>query len=208
MVARLSPRSTPLAEDITWGPFDPDSLNRIVVSGNCGSGKSTVAAWIGDLLGRPVTSLGTICWRPGWEPVPEPESTEALKRLTEEPQWILDGVSRCGTKRADVVIFLDYPRKTCLWRTLRRNVPYLFRSRPENPPNCPEWKMLLPVLKLIWRFRRDVQPEFEQMISFFAEKKRIFRVTNDHELEQVKVWLRERAARLSETSELCASSSS
>lgn len=134
-------------------------INRIAVIGNIGSGLSTLANWLGDLLGLEVVNLGPICWRPGWEPVPVEESTEAIRQVVERERWVLDGVSRQATRRAEIVVYLDLPRRVVLWRTLRRNVPYLFRSRPEMPPRCPEIVKMPLVLKLLWRWQRDVHPD-------------------------------------------------
>lgn len=81
-----------------------------------------------------------------------------LRELADQPRWAIDGVSSILEAAADLVIFLDVPPVACTWRCARRNLPYLWRSRPGLPENCPEWKIVPMLLRIIWRFDRDVRP--------------------------------------------------
>jgi adenylate kinase family enzyme len=45
----------------------------------------------------------------------------------------------------DSVVFLDLPRRVCLWRIVKRRVRYFGRTRPDVAPGCPEqlsWEFL------------------------------------------------------------------
>lgn len=139
--------------------MSPPLPRRILVLGNIGSGKSTLAVWLADLLHLPLIQLGPICWRAGWQPVPNEESTEAIRLEVARPAWVLDGISRQGTRAADLIVFLDVPRRVALARMLRRNLRHPFRSRPEMPPRCPEIKMLPQTIKTLWRFAPTTRPD-------------------------------------------------
>ena len=130
---------------------------RINVTRNAGAGKSTVATQLGDLLNLPVFSLDRIVWRPGWRETPPDERRQLEKELTSKGAWIIDGVSRTVREAADLVIFLDVPRVTCLCRCARRNWRYVFRSRPGLPENCPEILIVPRLVRIIWKFPRTVR---------------------------------------------------
>jgi adenylate kinase family enzyme len=140
-------------------PPIPHGLRRIVVLGNAGSGKSTFARWLGETLGREVTSLDRCHWRSGWVQRPLEESNAAIREIVDRERWIIDGISRQACTRADMIILLDVPRRICLWRALWRTLRLGFRTRPEMPPHCPEIKILPQLLRVIWEFPRATKPE-------------------------------------------------
>jgi adenylate kinase family enzyme len=125
---------------------------RIHVTGNAGAGKTTLARELGKRLSLPVIHLDRVVWRPGWKKVPLAEKEQLLRRISEPASWLIEGVSGVIRQRADIVVFLDVPRHVCLWRCVRRNWAYLFRSRPELPDNCPEYLILPSLLKIVWQF--------------------------------------------------------
>jgi len=131
---------------------------QINITGNAGSGKTTLANKLGALLGFPVIPMDTIVWKPGWAKASPEEISRKVSELTKQPEWILDGVSRQARNKADLIVFLDTPKNACALRCMKRNLPYLFHSRPELPENCPEWKIIPELFKIIYRFESRVKP--------------------------------------------------
>ena len=131
---------------------------RILVTGNAGAGKSTLAEALARQLGIPCFALDRIIWQEGWRKTSEVDRYAAIAELVALPAWVIDGVSDQVQSAADVVIFLDVPRRTCFLRVLRRNLPYLFRSRPGLPERCPEILIVPRLCRIIWRFPRHVRP--------------------------------------------------
>ncbi len=66
---------------------------RIHITGNAGSGKSSFAESIGDILGVHVYGLDKIVWKEGWEKTPSHERKRLEEELVAKPQWIIEGVS-------------------------------------------------------------------------------------------------------------------
>jgi adenylate kinase family enzyme len=131
---------------------------RINVTGNAGSGKTTLALQIGRRLDLPVHHLDSVVWQPRWKKT-DPHTRRALEeQLTRRESWVIDGVSKHIRERADLVVFLDLPRPKCVLRAMKRNVPYLFRSRLGLPEKCPEILIVPRLLKIIWRFPSRVRP--------------------------------------------------
>ncbi len=133
-------------------------MSRILVTGNAGSGKSTLARKIASSHNLPFYSLDKIVWKEKWQKASTNDILQKTNELISNDSWVIDGVSYEVMAAADLVIFLDVPRRTSYWRTTKRNYRYLFRSRPELPPHCPEIFIIPKLIKIIWNFPRKVRP--------------------------------------------------
>lgn len=143
-------------------------MQRIVILGNAGSGKSTLARAIGKRLQVPVVHLDKLFWEPGWvEPDAEAFRTR-VKEAVASDAWVCEGNYSRRTfdlrlPRAELVIWLDTPRLTCLRRVFMRSV--LNKPRPDLPAGCSEKldKAFLTFLKFVWEFDRGYRPSIEAM---------------------------------------------
>ncbi len=137
-------------------------MERVLLIGCGGSGKSTMARQLGALINLPVVHLDQIYWQPGWVHLSREDFDRRLEEELCREQWIIDGnfdrtlprrLARC-----DTVIFLDYGRWTCLTGVLKRVLTSYGRVRPDMAAGCPE-KLDLEFLKWIWDFRKQVRPK-------------------------------------------------
>ena len=133
------------------------SAKRIAIIGCGGSGKSTLATLLGPVLGLPVVHLDVHYWNPGWVPTPREEWKNEVEGLVSRESWIIDGnYGSTMDKRlaaSDAVIFLDFPRRICLWRVVKRRFQNIGVSRPDMAPDCPERLLdveFLKFLKWVW----------------------------------------------------------
>jgi hypothetical protein len=55
------------------------------------SGKSTLAAYFGQITGLPVIELDHVFWQPGLIATPRDQWMEVQQRLVEEDRWNMDG---------------------------------------------------------------------------------------------------------------------
>lgn len=142
-------------------PFSRERLKRILILGNCGSGKTTLGRRLGDLLGLPVVHLDRHYWQPGWkEPAPD-IWRQKVAELAAGEAWVMDGnyyrSLDLRLPRADTVLYLDYPTWLCLLRVYQRYFHYRGKQRPDIGEGCPE-KMDREFLHWIWSFRQKVKP--------------------------------------------------
>ena len=139
-------------------------MKRVLVIGCSGSGKTTLARRIARERGLPQVSLDTLFWKPGWIETPDTEFFPKVEAWCARDAWVMDGTfSRTlhlRLPRADTVIWLDFPRRTCLWGIARRwlanwRLALLggSRTRPEMPEGCAE-KIDLEFIQWIWNYRR------------------------------------------------------
>ena len=102
-------------------------MQRVLVLGRGGAGKSTLARAVGSLTGLPVHELDQHFWQQGLLPL-EPEAwAQTQQRLAAGPAWVLDGdlgpydALQVRMGRADTVLLLDYGVGVCAWRAARRS---------------------------------------------------------------------------------------
>ena len=133
-------------------------MERILVIGCPGSGKSRLSRILGERLGIKVVHLDQLWWNPGWQNVSVEEFDNRLEAVLETDQWIIDGnFSRTMPLRlqhCDTIIYLDYSRWVCLWGMTQRVLGHLGKVRPDMADGCPErfdWEFV----KYIWNFNRD-----------------------------------------------------
>lgn len=156
---------------------------KIFITGNAGSGKTTLARDLGQRFALPVYGLDQIVWRSGWKETPVQEKAAQIAQLVSTPCWIIDGVSSIAESAADIVIFLDVSPVLCTWRCAKRNWHFLFRSRPELPENCPEIAIIPKLLKIIWQFDGRVRPAILNRMDSPKCEQSYFHVRSVEELQ-------------------------
>jgi adenylate kinase family enzyme len=136
-------------------------MNRVLVIGCSGAGKSVFSQRLAARTGLPLVHLDQEFWRPGWMPLAPDAWRQRVAALADEPRWIMDG-QYGGTlslrlKHADTVFVFDMPRWLCMTRVLRRTVRHFGRTRSDMAQGCVErfdWEFL----KYIWNYKHNQRP--------------------------------------------------
>lgn len=154
-------------------------MNRVLVIGPGGAGKSQFARALGASTGLPVTHLDAQYWGPGWVPRAREAWSAQVATLLAGEQWILDGnfggTMQQRIRACDTVVFLDLPRLVCLRRVLWRWWTYRGRSRPDMPPHCHE-RLDAEFLHWIWTYPRARRPSVLQRLSDAGPAVRVVRL--------------------------------
>ena len=143
-------------------------MEKIVIIGCGGAGKSTLARALGDKLDLPVVHLDKLFWRPGWVHIPREEFDALLEQELAKDTWIIDGdFERTVPRRlqfADTVIYLDFSRFACLTGVLHRVISTYGKVRPDMGEGCPErfdWEFI----QWIWNYRKNKRPRIYRLLE-------------------------------------------
>ncbi|MER5478215.1 adenylate kinase [Streptomyces sp. NPDC002734] len=154
------------------GPEGADGVRRVSVVGCSGSGKSTVAGRLSDILDVPHVELDALHWGPGWTEASAEELSERVRRATAADAWIVDGnyQSKIGTlvwERADTVVWVNPSRWRVLWRALSRTVRRAATGQELWNGNRETWRGLMfwrgedSILWWAWTSYPGVQKRYE-----------------------------------------------
>ena len=152
---------------------------KIAVIGYSASGKSTLAARVGEMTGCPVLFLDKVQFLPGWQERDRAEARGMVEDFLNENRergWVIDGnYANFHQERrmaeADLIFFMDFPRRICLPQALYRNWKYKGRARESIAEGCDE-KMDLEFL--LWILRdgrsRERRQQFRDLMERYPRK--------------------------------------
>lgn len=133
-------------------------LNRIIVLGATGSGKTTFGRKLGEKLGVPATDLDDLHWLPGWVSRETADFYALTEAAAAAPRWVIVGnyskVRQAVWPRADTFIWLDYPFPLVFWRLLRRSVLRAIDKNPVCNGNTESWRLFFSKDSImVWLFK-------------------------------------------------------
>jgi len=104
-------------------PFRP---HRVLIAGVTGAGKTTFARRLGALWGLRHVEIDALFHGPGW--TPRPRFLDDVRAFAAEDRWVTEwqytskGTDVVLAPRAELVVWLAYPRRVVRARLLRRTV--------------------------------------------------------------------------------------
>lgn len=150
-------------------------MQKIMVIGSGGSGKSTFCKALHAKLGLPLVHLDREFFSPGWVEPDRETWANRMRELVAENAWILDG-NYGGTmdirfERADTVFFLAYSRWVCTysilirwwrckwgWKVINsRLAGQTYNPRPDMAEGCEE-KMEWQFISYVFRYNDTRRP--------------------------------------------------
>lgn len=113
-------------------------MQKVIVIGCPGSGKSTFSRALHDATGLPLYHLDMMHWNADGTHVPKHTFMERLRQALEKEAWIIDGnyasTMELRMQFCDTVFFLDYPLDICMDGIQARKG----RERADMPCAMPE----------------------------------------------------------------------
>ncbi len=161
-------------------------MQRVLIIGPCGGGKSTLARRLGAILGLPVVHLDAINWQPGWVMAPDDVFRARLLDAVRGPRWIIEG-NYGGTLTlrlpfADAVIFLDFPRWRCVSRVVKRVVTHMGKTRPDMGAGCPE-KFDWEFMEFVWHWFATSRPRLLARLGAMRADQRLVVLRTPRDVE-------------------------
>jgi adenylate kinase family enzyme len=176
-------------------------LNRIVVIGTSGSGKTTFAHQLAQQLDCPHIELDAIYWNDDWKHLDDAETQDAFAEAVRGDRWVVDGNYRMARSvvwpKAEMIIWLDYPRWLVMWRILRRTYSRASRRTTLwNTNNVESWRRSLfssdSILLWGWTTYERRHREYDDIFTKTAvpefQHLRFVRLSSPREAE---IWLHE-----------------
>lgn len=145
-------------------------MQRVMIVGQPGSGKSRLAREMGNRTGLPVIHIDTIHWQPGWIERSIDEKTRLCREVEARDHWIFEGGHSATwdnrIARADLLVWIDRPSVLRFWRVLVRTLIHRGRPRPDLPEDCPEQLGNLPeFFRFMWTTRNSARAKMKQLAA-------------------------------------------
>ncbi len=145
-------------------------MQRILVGGVTGAGKTTFARDLAGRLDLPFHEMDALFHGPGWVPIPT--FVDDVEQIVAGERWVFDSYGYESVRdlvwsRADAVIWLDYSRPVVLARVLRRSARRTWENEQifnGNVERLAEWRK--PYHPVQWAMRRYDKAKFEMETRF------------------------------------------
>lgn len=152
-------------------------MDKVMVVGSSGSGKSTFSRQLSKILKIPVYHLDMYFWKPNWNMMDYDEQSKIHGQLIQKNKWIIDGnYSALIDERinaADTIVFIDLPRAVCFYRVFKRYLDNKGKTRIDMREGCNE-RLTFTFLKYIWRYPIDKKPKVLGKINKESHHKKVF----------------------------------
>jgi adenylate kinase family enzyme len=168
-------------------------VDRVVVVGGPGSGKSSVAAQIARALGVTKVELDDLWWGPKWTPAGRDQLRSSVNEVLAAGHWVIEGnyfdeVADLVWPRADLIVWLDVPRRVGVRRALLRSVRRIVLAEPLWNGNRESLAVLSPrsIASLVRRWPKYSERIVEALADLEIPAERVVRLRSDAERER---WL-------------------
>lgn len=167
------------------GTASVEKVQRVLLIGSPGAGKSTLARRLAPALGLTLVHLDRLFHDPaaGWTHNRIAWRQYVVKSLLTQDRWLMDGhyASTLAERlaAADTVIHLDYPVRVCLVRAVRRR--WQAEDRPDMPDQWQE-RLTWSLVRKIVDFRHETR-RIRAMVAGFPHL-RVITLTNQEMTER------------------------
>ena len=161
-------------------------MEKVLVIGCCGAGKSTLSKKLEKILKLPLIHLDKYYHKPNWEEPEKDEWEQVLRKLVKQKRWIMDGNYADSFDirfpLADTIIYLDYPSIKCCLRVIKRNIKYFRKKRSDIADGCKE-RFDLFFLKFVLTFNYKNRENIYNRLENIKTNKEVIILKNDKEVD-------------------------
>ena len=146
-------------------------MQKVIIIGCPGSGKTTFAERLNKITGLPLYHLDTIWHKPDKTHISREDFDRSLSEIFSTPAWILDGnymrTMEMRLTQCDTVFLFDLPTEVCIQGAMDR----LGKERRDLP--WAEEELDLSFKQSIVEFPQDSLPRIYELLEKYREGKQI-----------------------------------
>ncbi len=168
---------------------------KIIVIGTSGCGKTTLASYLSKKLAIKNIDLDDLYWLPNWEHRSDEDFFNQITEVISSDEWIVCGNYLKFTKPiwkfADIIIWLDIPLSTCLWRALKRSLRRLLNKESCCNGNYESVARLVgkeSILAWIWKTHLRRKISYNELLLKNKKSPSLIRLGNKKEIEKFRLF--------------------
>jgi adenylate kinase family enzyme len=155
-------------------------VKRVAVIGCGGAGKTTVARALALHAGLPLVQADPIVYADGHTARPESEWQPELNAHADRDAWVIDAMKLSlvehRMQRADTVVFVDVPRRSCFLGVAQRDGVGVLRNHE--------------FMRWIWDFPREARPRIYELLERYGGDRRVVVLRSRREVRSFLATLR------------------
>ena len=164
-------------------------MSRVVVIGNAGGGKSTLARKLAERRGLPHIEIDRLLWQEGWVLTPEDVYARQHQEIIDRDEWVIDGLGRQNSiaariGRATEVILIDMPLWMHFWLAAERQIAWAQGALDHPPAGIVQMPPTKGLFQTIWEVDQTGMPGIRTLCSEAeAQGKLVTRLASVDELQ-------------------------
>jgi adenylate kinase family enzyme len=164
-------------------------MTRVVVIGNAGGGKSTLARRLAEQRGLRHVEIDRLLWQDGWVLTPEDDYTRQHQAIIAQDEWIIDGLGRQNSiaeriGRATEIVLVDMPLWMHFWLAAERQVAWANGKLEHKPAGIAQMPPTRDLFRTIWQVDQEWMPDIRtRCTQAEAQGKLVTRLTSVDELD-------------------------
>ena len=164
-------------------------IARVVVIGNAGGGKSTLARKLAEQRGLPHIEIDRLLWQDGWVLTPEDVYTRQHREIIGRDEWVIDGLGRQNSlaerlDRATEIVLVDMPLWMHFWLAAERQIAWASGQLNHAPGGVTKMPPTKDLFQTIWRVDQDWMPGIRNLCAKAeARSKLVTRLISVDELD-------------------------
>jgi hypothetical protein len=164
-------------------------MARIVIIGNAGGGKSTLARKLAERRGLRHVEIDRLLWQEGWVLTPEDVYTRQHRDIIAQDDWVIDGLGRQNSiadriGRATEIILIDMPLWMHFWLAAERQMAWARGDLDHAPGGIAQMPPTDHLFRTIWEVDQTWMPAIRALCTEAeTQGKIVTRLTSVDELD-------------------------
>lgn len=143
-------------------------MARIVILGNSGGGKSTLARKLSEKRGLQHVEIDRILWQEGWVLTPPDVYARKHEQILSEDNWVLDGLGSLDSipariVRATEIILIDMPLWMHFWLAADRQMDWMSGKLEHAPGGISAMPPTKELFRTIWDVDQGWMPTIREL---------------------------------------------